>query len=95
MQCDRLPPCSHRAFDPDNAGRDRPPAYRAWPSRPSCLLRPFVLPIMDKAGPVPCQGFAAAGQTAPALDTAPALPNATGMRTKGLPEGPSRMERVN
>lgn len=76
---------------PHSALADRTPEEFA--STLQC--RPFVLPMMDKAGPAPCQGFAAAGQTAPALDTAPALPNATGMRTKGLPEGPPRMERVN
>jgi hypothetical protein len=61
--------------------------------------RPFALPIISKAEPAPCQGFANAGQKSPALDRKPALPNATKMRAKGLPERPMRatslLERVN
>ena len=76
---------------PHSALGDRTPAEFA--STLEC--RPFVFSMVHKAEPAPCQGFAAAGKTAPALDTAPALPNATGMKTKGLPEGPPRMETVN
>ena len=61
--------------------------------------RPFALPIVDKAEPVPSQGFAGAGRKPPALDRAPALPCKTEMRAKDLPERPrSRaplLERVN
>lgn len=60
--------------------------------------RPFALPSVGKAGPLPCQGFAAAGQKPPALDTATALPSESEMRAKGLPEAPrsslSLLERV-
>jgi putative transposase len=61
--------------------------------------RPFALPIVSKSGPTPCQGFAAAGQKPPALDTAPGLTSKSEMRAKGLPERPTRaaalLERVN
>jgi putative transposase len=50
--------------------------------------RPFALSSVDKAGPRPCQGSAAAGQKAPVLDTGAGLPTEPVMRTKGLPEGP-------
>jgi putative transposase len=60
--------------------------------------RPFALPIVDKAKPDPCQGFAVARQKAPALDRDPALPSGPEMRAKGLPERPgmttSLLERV-
>jgi putative transposase len=57
--------------------------------------RPFALPILDKAGLWPCQGFAGAGQKPPALDTATALPLKTERRAKGLPEQPDLIERIN
>jgi putative transposase len=50
--------------------------------------RPFALPIVDKAEPAPCQGFAGAGRKPPALDRVPALPCKTEMRVKDLPERP-------
>ena len=61
--------------------------------------RPFALPIVGKSGSAPRQGFAAAGQKPPALDTAPALTSESEMRAKGLPEVPrsrsSLLERFN
>jgi putative transposase len=50
--------------------------------------RPFTLPIVDKAGPHPRQGFAAAGQKSPALDPGTDLPSEPEMRVKGLPARP-------
>jgi len=48
--------------------------------------RPFVFPIVNKADPQPCQGFADAGQKRPALDMAAALPSEPKMKTKGTSE---------
>ena len=50
--------------------------------------RPFALPMVDKAEPEACQGFAGAGQKPPALDTPPALSSRTQIRAKGLTERP-------
>jgi putative transposase len=49
---------------------------------------PFALSILDKAAPIACQGFAAAGQKTPAPDTPPAPPSETDMRAKGRSEEP-------
>ncbi len=61
--------------------------------------RPFALPMVGKAEPAPCQGFAGAGQKTPALDRAPALPSGPKIRAKGLSERPTRstplIERLN
>jgi putative transposase len=57
--------------------------------------RPFALPMVDKAGPPPGQGFAAAGQKPPALDLATDLPSETDIRAKGLIEHPDLLERLN
>jgi putative transposase len=38
------------------------------PEEFAVACRPFVSPIVNKAGPLPCQGFAVAGQKPPALD---------------------------
>jgi putative transposase len=56
--------------------------------------RPFPLPIVDKTGPRPSQGFAAAGPKSPALDTAATLPSRSKMRGKGLSESPPLLARV-
>ena len=78
-----------------------PPARGVSPAEFAQLFGdwPFALPIVRKAGPAPCQGFANAGQKAPALDREPALPKRTQMRAKGLPERPMRamplLEGVN
>jgi putative transposase len=56
---------------------------------------PFALPIVDKAGPLPCQGFAVAGQKPPALDTGANLPSESEMRAKGYSEGRRLIARVN
>ena len=58
-------------------------------------VRPFALPIVDKAAGAACQGFAGAGQKAPALDRLPPLPSETKIRAKGLSERPMVLERVN
>ena len=50
--------------------------------------RPLALPSVNKATPQPRQGFAAAGQNPPALDTAPSSPSEPDMRAKGLAERP-------
>jgi putative transposase len=50
--------------------------------------QPFALPIVDKAEPPACQGFADAGQKPPALDTPPSLPTRTEIRAKGFSERP-------
>jgi putative transposase len=76
---------------PHSALDDRSPAEFAR----TLGCRPFALPIVDKAVPLPCQGFAGAGQKPPALDTAAALPLKTEIRAKGLPERPGLIERVN
>jgi putative transposase len=57
--------------------------------------RPFALHIVDKAEPPGCQGFAAAGQKAPALDNPVAPPSETERRAKGNCERPLLIERVN
>jgi putative transposase len=61
--------------------------------------RPFALPIVDKAEPAVCKGFADAGQERPALDRPPNLPSGAKMRAKAPPERPgsrvSLLERVN
>ena len=56
---------------------------------------PFALSSVGKAGPLPCQGFAGAGQKPPALDTAAALPSEPAMRAKGSSEGRTLIERFN
>jgi putative transposase len=80
---------------PHSALDDRTPAEFAR----ILECRPFALPIVGKSGPAPCQGFAAAGQKPPALDTALGLTSESEMRAKGLPERPTRaaalLERVN
>jgi len=76
---------------PHSSLADRTPAEFA--SILGC--RPFALPIVDKAVPLACQGFAGAGQKPPALDTPATLPLKTEIRAKGLPERPGSIERVN
>jgi putative transposase len=56
--------------------------------------RSFTLPIVAKAGPQPCQGFADAGQKPPALDRAAVLPSESEMRVKDLCDGPSLLARI-
>jgi putative transposase len=56
--------------------------------------RSFTLPIVAKAGPQPCQGFADAGQKPPALDRAAALPSESEMRVKDLCEGQPLLVRI-
>ena len=56
--------------------------------------RSFTLPIVDKAGPQPCQGFATAGPKRPALDRVAVLPKTPKMRVKDLPESPRLLARV-
>ena len=56
---------------------------------------PFALPIVGKAGSLPCQGFAGAGQKPPALDTEGNLPSNPEMRAKGYSAGRRLLERVN
>ena len=58
-------------------------------------VRPFALPIVSKTEATACQGFADAGQKAPALDTLPPLSSRSAIRAKGLCERPSLLERVN
>jgi putative transposase len=56
--------------------------------------RSLALPIVDKAGPLPSQGFAAAGQNPPALDRTAVPPSDLGMRAKHLREAPRLLARV-
>jgi putative transposase len=56
--------------------------------------RPFALQMVNKAGPVACQGFAVAGHKAPALDTPPAPPSEARRRAKRLSERPRLVERL-
>jgi putative transposase len=58
-------------------------------------VRPFALPIVDKAAAPARQGFAAAGQKPPALDPPAPLPSGTMIRAKGLSERPVKLERLN
>jgi putative transposase len=57
--------------------------------------RPFAFQTIDKADPRLSQGFAAAGQKTPALDTAVDLPSDTERKAKGLSERPFLLERLN
>jgi len=57
-------------------------------------VRPFALPIVDKAPAPARQGFAAAGQKPPALDPPAPLPSGTMIRAKGLSERPVKLERL-
>jgi putative transposase len=57
--------------------------------------QPFALPMVNKAGPTPCKGFAAAGQKTPALDRAPGLPSESVKRAKGFCEQLDLIERIN
>ena len=57
--------------------------------------RPFAFQMVDKADPQLCQGFAAAGQKTPALDTAAHLPNNTERKAKGHSERLVLLERLN
>jgi putative transposase len=56
--------------------------------------RGFPLLSVPKAGPQPCQGFAAAGQKPPALDRAAVPPSESTMRAKPLSEAPRLLVRV-
>jgi putative transposase len=56
---------------------------------------PFVLPSLNKAAPMVCQGFAAAGQKTPALDRPSVPPSEPKMRTKARSERPLLLERLN
>jgi putative transposase len=76
---------------PHSSLADRTPAE--FVSQIEC--RPFVFPIVTKAEPQPCQGFADAGQKSPALDTAAALPSESVMKTKGPSEPLILMETFN
>jgi putative transposase len=75
---------------PHSSLADRTPAEFAAVVR----QRPFALPIVDKAEPLPCQGSADAGQKTPALDRAAVLPPDPVMRAKGLREAPRLLARV-
>lgn len=79
----------HSALD-DRTPEEFARTFECWP---------FALPTVSKSGPTPRQGFAIAGQKAPALDPAPALTWKSEMRAKGLSEGPPTgaplLERVN
>lgn len=57
--------------------------------------RPFALPMVGKADPRSRQGFAAAGQKPPALDTPADLPSNPKIRAKGLSERLGLIERLN
>jgi putative transposase len=57
--------------------------------------QPFAFQIVDKADPPLCQGFAAAGQKTPALDTAVDLHSDTKRKAKGFSEGLVLIERLN
>jgi putative transposase len=76
---------------PHSALADRTPAEFAR----SLESRPFALLTVNKATPQPRQGFAAAGQNPPALDSAASLPSGPDMRAKGLTERPGLLERIN
>jgi len=76
---------------PHSALADRTPAEFAEISG----SRPFALPMVDKAGPPPGQGFAVAGQKPPALDLTADPPSETDIRAKGLSEHPVLFERLN
>src|SRR6185503_20530482 len=69
---------------PHSSLDDRTPAEFATAVR----QRVFALPSVHKAGPQPCQGFAAAGQKPPALDRAAVPPSESKMRAKPLSESP-------
>jgi putative transposase len=75
---------------PHSSLADRTPAEFAREARE----RSFTLPIVDKAGPQPRQGFAVAGPKRPALDRAAVLPKTPKMRVKDLPESPRLLARV-
>ena len=57
--------------------------------------RPFELLTVDKAAPMPRQGFAGAGQKTPALDPPSAPPSRTEMSSKRLSEDQPLLERLN
>ena len=76
---------------PHSALGDRTPAE--FVSAVEC--RPFVFPIVNKAEPQPYQGYAGAGQKPPALDTVASLPSEPHKKTKGPPESPVLIERLN
>ena len=57
--------------------------------------RPFALSMVGKADPRSRQGFAAAGQKPPALDTPADLPSDPKIRAKGLSERLGLIERLN
>jgi putative transposase len=56
--------------------------------------RAFTLLSVPKAGPQPCQGSAAAGQTPPALDRVVVPPSESKMRLKPLSESPRLLARI-
>ena len=55
----------------------------------------LALPTVNTAGPTTCQGFAYAGQKAPALDRPPSLPQKAVKRVKRLCEVPQIPEVEN
>ena len=57
--------------------------------------RPFTLLTVNKATTPPCQGFAAAGQDPPALDTVAPSPSGPVMRAKGKAECHGLLARIN
>ena len=73
---------------PHSALADRTPAEFAKIVGP-----PFALPIVGKAGPPSCQGFAAAGQKPPALDRMAVPPSEPEMRLKPLSGSPRLLAR--
>jgi hypothetical protein len=75
---------------PHSSLEDRTPAEFATAAR----QRAFALPSVNKAGPQPCQGSAAAGQKTPALDRVAVLPSESKMRAKPLSESPRLLARV-
>jgi len=75
---------------PPSALADRTPAE--FVSAAEC--RPFVFPIVNKADPQSCPGFAGAGPRPPPLGTTAVLPSESNMKTKGIPEPSILMERI-
>jgi putative transposase len=83
--------CDYNESRPHSALADRTPEEFA------CTFRsgPFALPTVNKAAPSAPQGYAAAGQTTPALDSPAAPPSEPKMRAKRHSERPLLLERLN
>jgi putative transposase len=77
---------------PHSSLDDRTPAeFRAA----AVAAQPFALPTVDKAVSTAPQGFAHAGQKAPALDRPLRLPSEPSMRAKGPSETHRKVEALN